>query len=153
MSNPTVHLSGHFNGFTHHLPQRVYYAETDAGGVMYHASYLNLAERARMEFLRLLGHSVIEISEKNGLIFALRHCEIDFLAPAFLDDLLGIESTIVEMGGASLKFRQVINRNAESGLIRLAELNVTLVAITKDAKATRIPDSLRKDLEKMVEEK
>ncbi len=132
----------------HLFQTRVYYAETDAGGVVYHASYLNFAERARIEFLREIGHNVADIADKEGLIFAVRQCHIDYMAPARLDDWLIIQSEITRIGGASLEFRQVINKQAGADILPLTALNVTLVAVNKDGKASRIPAFLRDDLEK-----
>jgi len=130
----------------HRIQTRVYYAETDAGGVVYHAAYLNYAERARVEFMRDLGFSVADLTRDHGLIFAVRHCDIDFSSPARLDDALEITSEIVEIGGASIRFRQVINKTGMDAAKPLVVINVTLVAINKDAKACRIPDFLREKI-------
>lgn len=140
---PSSSPSGQIDAKIHYFPLRVYYAETDAGGVVYHAAYLNFAERARIEFLRLLGHDIAAIADQFGLIFAVRHCDIDYKASARLDDALLIETQITELGGASVQFRQVINRQAPAATKALVTLNVTLVAINKDGKACRIPDFLR----------
>ena len=117
---------------------------------MYHANYLHFAERARMEFLRAIGFDVVTIAKTNGLIFAVRRCEIDFIAPALLDDVIAVESEIVHLGGASMQFRQVINKISDNSPQRLAEMIITLVAVNAGGKPGRIPDDLRAALETLL---
>jgi acyl-CoA thioester hydrolase len=133
--------SGYIEGKTHYFPARVYWAETDSGGVVYHASYLNFAERGRVELLRLLGLGQDGLRRDHGLIFAVRHCEIDYKVPARLDDALLIETKIAQLGGASMELHQSIQRAGDRKEFVL--LKVTLVAITLEAKAMRIPDVVR----------
>ena len=91
-SRPTPE-QGLIEGRVHRLPLRVYYEDTDAGGIVYHAGYLRFAERARTEMLRCLGcdHATLRAL---GLIFAVRRCMADFLAPARLDDRLVVETRL-----------------------------------------------------------
>ncbi|MGD9649688.1 MAG: YbgC/FadM family acyl-CoA thioesterase [Dongiaceae bacterium] len=122
---------------------RVYYAETDAGGVVYHAAFLNYAERARCEWLRELGYSVADLQYTHGLIFAVRNCDIEYLAPAKLDQELTITTHLLHMGGASLGLEQII-RHQDAVLTRL---KVTLVAVTTLGKTQRLPEELREKLQ------
>jgi len=132
-------MSGVWQDRQHVLPMRVYYAETDAGGVVYHASYLNFAERARTEMTRLIGLDQVRLRDEKDLLFAVRSCEIDFLRPARLDDLLTVRSKLVHLGGASMHVVQSILRGDEE----LVTLLVRLVCMTGSAKAARIPQDLR----------
>ena len=80
-----------------YFPARVYYEDTDAGGVVYYANYLRFAERARTEFIRSLGFEQQEGLQADRTAFVVRHCEVDYRAPAVLDDLLCISCQITEM--------------------------------------------------------
>jgi len=133
------HLGGWIDGKQHRFPLRVYYADTDAGGIVYHAAYLTFAERARTEMMRLVGLHQAKLREEQGLMFAVRHCEIDFLRPAQLDDLLEVRSTLTHLGGASMHIRQAVMRDEET----LVTAHIRLVCITEDMRAARIPPSLR----------
>lgn len=90
---------------------RVYWEDTDAGGVVYHASYLCFLERARTEWLRSLGVEQQALREREDLVFAVRAMNIDFLAPARLDDELLVSVAVVELRKASLLFTQQIRCN------------------------------------------
>ncbi|HVI51355.1 MAG TPA: tol-pal system-associated acyl-CoA thioesterase [Candidatus Sulfotelmatobacter sp.] len=136
-------MTGAWVGQEHVLPMRVYYAETDAGGVVYHASYLNFAERARTEMTRLIGLDQVRLRADADLLFAVRSCEMEFLRPARLDDLLTVRSKLIHLGGASLHVAQSILRGTEE----LVTLMVRLVCMTGEAKAARIPNDLRDRLQ------
>jgi len=144
-----IDLTGRLDGTMHRLPLRVYYAETDAGGVVYHASYLNFAERGRTEFFRGIGLDQKALRAESGLLFAVRSCEMEFLRPARLDDLLEVRSMLVHLGGASLHVRQSIWRDDEE----LSTLLVKLVCMSEEARAARIPNALRVQLETLLGEK
>ena len=90
----------------HCYPVRVYYEDTDAGGVAYYASYLRFAERARTETLRDLGIPHAELVERHDLMFMVRRIEVDYLHPARLDDSLTVVTEPLEVGGASVLLRQ-----------------------------------------------
>lgn len=90
----------------HTLPIRVYYEDTDAGGIVYYANYLKFFERARTEWLRALGVSQADLAHKHQQIFVVKKSEIEYLYPARHDDLLIIHSQITHLGGASLVFVQ-----------------------------------------------
>lgn len=92
----------------HHFSIRVYYEDTDAGGVVYYANYLRFAERARTEALRALGVPHSELTAHHGLIFMVRRVKLDYLAPARLDDALTVTTMPLSVGGASIVLRQTI---------------------------------------------
>src|SRR5690348_18172653 len=92
----------------HHFPLRVYYEDTDAGGVVYHANYLRFAERARTEALRVMGIPHAELVERHGMMFMVRRAEVDYVRPARPDDSLVIETETLAIGGASLSLRQTV---------------------------------------------
>ena len=122
-------------GADHVYRLRVYYEDTDAGGVVYYANYLNFAERARTEFLRTLGVSHKALAEDGGPLFAVRRVEVDYLHPAYLDDELDVRTKVLELGGARLAMDQVIGR----GLEDLVRLRVEIVCVNPKGRATRIP--------------
>ena len=86
----------------HRFAIRVYYEDTDAGGVVYHANYLGFAERARTEALRDLGVPHAQMQAQHGLIFMVRRVKLDYLAPARLDDSLSVLTTVTAVRGAGL---------------------------------------------------
>jgi len=88
----------------------VYYEDTDAGGVVFYANYLAYMERARTEWLRAIGFSNSGLAEDAGVVFAVRHVEVDYLAPARLDDQLEATARIVHSSRTSLTFRQEVRR-------------------------------------------
>lgn len=126
----------------HRHPARVYYEDTDAGGIVYHANYLNFAERGRTEALRDLGVPHAEMSALHGLFFMVRRIKVDYLAPARLDDSLVVETTTLAVGAATVDLRQDVVR-AEDGLL-LARLELQLVCgRISDQRPARIPPRWR----------
>ncbi len=126
----------------HRHPARVYYEDTDAGGIVYHANYLNFAERGRTEALRDLGVPHAEMSALHGLFFMVRRIKVDYLAAARLDDSLVVETTTLAVGGATVDLRQDVVR-AEDGLL-LARLELQLVCgRISDQRPARIPPRWR----------
>ena len=101
-----------------HWPVRVYWEDTDAGGVVYHASYLRFLERARTEWLRALGIDQMAFKEATGLAFLVHRMELDFLRPALLDDELRVSVDVKERRAASILFGQTITRADGTCLIR-----------------------------------
>jgi acyl-CoA thioester hydrolase len=97
----------------HVWPVRVYYEDTDAGGVVYYANYLRFLERARTEWLRALGLGQAQIAAETGLLFVVRRVTVDYLLPGRLDDLLEIRSRITEMRRTSMAFAQEVIRVAD----------------------------------------
>ena len=129
-----------FAGQTHLFDLRVYYEDTDAGGIVYYANYQKFAERARTEVLRELGVAQRELMEGEGLAFAVRRCTVDYFAPAKLDDELQIHSTVRALGPASLDIEQSIRRS--DGVGELVRLDVKIVVINKSGRASRIPEDV-----------
>jgi acyl-CoA thioester hydrolase len=124
---------------THTISIRVYYEDTDFSGVVYHASYLRFMERGRTELIRDLGIDQRELfDEGTALAFAVRAMQIDFLKPAVMDDWLTIETTPVDMKGASMSVQQRVLRGDE--VLVTAEVKVVCVG---GGRAKRIPDVLR----------
>lgn len=126
-----------------HFPIRVYYENTDAGGVVYHAQYLNFFERARTEYLRALGFSQQQLLEQN-LAFVVKKLEIDYKAPARLDDQLVIESRVAEIKKASLLFEQSLWR--EKICLSQAKVWVASVDLLK-MKPVAIPQPIYQTLQ------
>jgi acyl-CoA thioester hydrolase len=124
---------------SHQLPLRVYYEDTDFSGVVYHASYLRFMERGRTELIRDLGIDQRELFDEGvALAFAVRAMQIEFLKSAVMDDLLKVETTPVEMKGASMRVLQRVMRGNEI----LVTADVKIVCIG-GGRAKRIPDTLR----------
>jgi acyl-CoA thioester hydrolase len=92
------------------LPVRVYFQDTDAGGVVYHASYVNFMERARTEWLRTHGYSNAGLMKEFGVVFVVRTIKLDYLKPALLDDLLDVTAQIKELGRSRLSLVQSVRR-------------------------------------------
>lgn len=130
------------------MPVRVYYEDTDAGGIVYYANYLKFAERARSEYIRTLGFDQqAELSSEDRIGFAVRHCEIDYLKPAVLDDLLTVSCKIVEYGGASALMRQEIRRGEETLVV--LDVKVACLNLIKK-RPVRMPASLVQKIEKYI---
>ena len=119
---------------------RVYYEDTDAGGVVYHARYLGFFERGRTEFFRDRGLSVQQLHEE-GLIFPVVRMEIDFRYPARLDDLVRIETELIAVGNTSFTMLQRLLRVQDDKL--LTEAKVTLVCVDTTMKPRRLPEQLK----------
>lgn len=106
-------------------PVRVYWEDTDAGGVVYHAQYLAFMERARSEWMRAIGHGQELLRERDGLVFVVRAMQVDFRSPARLDDALQVSVELRECRRASLLLRQEIRRDGAllvDGEVRIAAL-------------------------------
>ena len=118
---------------------RIYYEDTDAGGVVYHANYLRYFERARTEYLRERGLSVSELAAEGHILPVVR-MEIDYRAPAVHDDLLRIETHVLEVGKTSFTVGQRAVRAVDGKL--LADCRVTLVSVNPKMRAHRLPEEL-----------
>lgn len=125
------------------LPVRVYFQDTDAGGVVYHASYLNFMERARTEWLRTHGYSNAGLMKEFGVVFVVRSLKLDYLRPALLDDLLNITAQIKDIGRSRLTLLQSVLRGDEV----LTEGEIHLVCVSLEGfKPVSVPEVLRKQL-------
>ena len=130
----------------HRYDVRVYYEDTDAGGVAYHASYLRLAERARTEALRAAGIPHAELLERFTLMFVVRRIEVDYLRPARLDESLTVVTQPLDVGGATVTLRQDVRGPDGS----CAVLTVRLACVKPGAgKPGRIPPRWRAVLQDM----
>jgi len=122
----------------HVFPVRVYYEDTDMGGVVYHANYLRYIERARSDWVRRLGNDQNAMRE-DGIVWVVRRVEADYLAPAKFDDELVVETEVVSISGARLSMVQLVKR-AEAELFRAV---VTAVCISREGKPVRLPAEIR----------
>ena len=108
------------------IPVRIYYEDTDAGGIVYYANYLCYLERARTEFLRSYGFEQDVLRAADGVLFAVRRAEVDYLKPARFNDELTVTAEIKRLGGASINFYQEVLLGDEllcKGNIRIACIN------------------------------
>jgi acyl-CoA thioester hydrolase len=122
-------------------PVRVYWEDTDAGGIVYHASHVRFFERGRTEFLRALGVNQSEHADRaspQALLFTVRRMEVDYLRPAVLDDLLHVATSVTAVSGPRLVLRQTLTR----GETIIADAVVTVVAIAGNGRPRRIPEAL-----------
>ena len=137
MSDPHG-LSGELTAFGHRLFARVYYADTDFSGVVYHARYLEFFERGRSDFLRLAGVHHTELADgKHGekLVWVVRRMEIDFRAPARIDDVLTVETRTEAISGARITMAQLLKRGEEL----LVEARVEAAIISESGRPRRFP--------------
>ena len=109
------------------LTVRVYYEDTDAGGVVYYANYLKYIERGRTEHLRELGFELATIANEIGLVFVVKSVKADYLSPAFLDDTIEVQTSIELVKHASLIFAQKITNKEKNTVLFKAEVKVVSV--------------------------
>ena len=125
-------------------PVRVYYQDTDAGGVVYHTNYVNFMERARTEWLRSFGHSNAGLMKELGVMFVVRSVKIDYLKPALLDDMLEVTAHLTKVGRSQMTLAQEVRRGEDV----LTQADVHLVCVGKDSfKPVSVPEMLRKQWE------
>jgi acyl-CoA thioester hydrolase len=136
----------------HHYAVRVYYEDTDAGGVAYHASYLRFAERARTEALRHLGVPHSEMTTQYGLMFMVRRVKVDYLSSALLDDSLVVITEPLAIRAASVELRQRVVR-IEQQERNLVVLDIQLACVRRsDQRPGRLPARWRDALRAMRQE-
>lgn len=123
----------------HSIQARVYYEDTDAGGIVYHAKYLHFAERGRTEFLRALGYDHARTRADHAMHWVVSRLGIVYRAPAKLDDLLDVETEVASCTATRLGLKQVIRRADKV----VAELDVEIVALGLSGRPVRIPPQLR----------
>jgi tol-pal system-associated acyl-CoA thioesterase len=127
------------------IPVRVYYQDTDAGGVVFHAQYLAFMERARSELLNAAGIDLARFVERHGVLILVHQILVKYHLPARLNDLLSVGAEVVKMGRASFVFRQRVERGTEL----LVEADVTLALVDrKRMKPTRMPAELEQALQR-----
>jgi len=131
-------------------PIRIYYEDTDHGGVVYHANYLRYMERARTEFLRSAGIELDAVQQQWGVLFAVTKLTIDYRTPAHFNDLLQVISTVDQPRGARLHYHQRIVLQQDGRLI--SEASVALACIDNSGKPRRIPTALNTSLCKLAQQ-
>ncbi|MBV7519216.1 tol-pal system-associated acyl-CoA thioesterase [Ensifer sp. ENS12] len=136
-----ISLAGELTENGHRLIQRVYYEDTDFSGVVYHARYLHFMERARTDFLRLLGVEQATLAiegDSEGLVFVVHRMEIDFKLPARMDDILTITTVTEKAGGAKMVLLQEIRRGEQL----LTASKVIIAVINGQGRPRRLPEAL-----------
>ncbi len=127
----------------HSLPVRIYYEDTDAGGVAYHASYIRFCERGRTEYLRSIGFENSGILRDYGMLFVVKHLEADYKSPALLDDLLTLKTSVLSMKNTSFIMHHILENTKKE----IFEMKVVIACINKSGRPDKIPDDLRKALQ------
>ena len=131
-------ISGELTAFGHRIMARVYYADTDFSGVVYHARYLEVFERWRSDFLRLAGVHHTELADgKHGekLVWVVRRMEIDFRSPARIDDILTVDTRTEEISGARIVMAQQLRRGEDV----LVEARVEAAIVAENGRPRRFP--------------
>lgn len=126
---------------THQFPIRVYYEDTDLAGIVYYANYLKFIERARSEWVRELGVNQVAM-KAEGLVFAVRRVEADYLAPAHYDDTLVVETSVEQVSAARLVVRQDVRRDDTT----LFSALVTIICMNGSGAPVRLPAMFRRSL-------
>ncbi|VAX05838.1 Tol-Pal system-associated acyl-CoA thioesterase [hydrothermal vent metagenome] len=143
--------SGFIKNGQHILPLRVYYEDTDAGGVVYHANYLKFMERGRSDMIRSLGISqeeMLKFLEPGDIKFVVIRSEVDYVKPAKLDDEITVHTNVSKLGKASLVMGQEIRRSDEvlaKGIIKVAALN-------EENKPARLPKKILEKINEVIKE-
>lgn len=132
----------------HRRRLRVHWEDTDAAGIVYYANYLRFIERARSDMVREAGLDQTRLLSESGLIFAVRRCEIDYRAPARLDDELEIETVVEALGAATVDLRQTVRRDGEE----IVRARVRLACMSRDGRPRRLPREARTIFESVAGE-
>lgn len=126
----------------HSIQFRVYYEDTDSGGVVYYANYLKFAERARTELLRAIGLNQSALAKEQDLLFVVRNVNMELFSPAKLDDLLEITTYVKDISGAAMQMIQEVQCNKKN----IAAIDVTVVCINSNFRPKRIPNEIKQTL-------
>ncbi len=124
---------------THDFPIRIYYDDTDAGGVVYYANYLKFAERARTEYLRTLGFENSKIRDEFGIIIVVKSVEAEYLSPARLDDFLTIQTRLLSVKNTSFIMEQKAIKNETC----IFKMTIVLVCVNEDGRPSKIPEAVK----------
>ena len=124
---------------SHRFMARIYWEDTDAAGIVYYANYLRFLERARSDLVRRAGIDQAALLDNEGVLFPVRHCEIDYLIPARLDDEIEVRTSIRKLGGASMDMNQNIHRGTKT----LVKAKVRLACTGAGGRPRRIPAEVR----------
>ena len=139
-------LDGEIRDGRHHMQVRVYYEDTDAGGVVYHAQFVKYLERARTEWLRYLGFTNSDLEKKHKLVFIVSELHIEYLKPALLDDALNVTVGIESVGRVRIVFAQEVRRGNEA----LVKARVVVASVASNGfKPVALPPELEKKMEAM----
>ena len=130
----------------HIWPVRVYYEDTDFGGVVYYANYLKFIERARTEMLRAQGVDQLNLRDESGVMFVVRRCAVDYHAPAKFNDMLEVETEVARLRRASLELRQQVRRD---GMVLVSAV-VQLACIDDGLKPVALPARIHALLSKLL---
>ena len=122
---------------------KIYYEDTDAGGVVYYANYLKYLERARSEAIYSLGLTNNNLQKDHDSLIIVKSCNIEYKKPARFEDVLEVNSEVVSFSKTSILMKQLILRNKDL----ISEAEIHLVAVNKDGKPSKIPEELKKKLE------
>jgi acyl-CoA thioester hydrolase len=142
-------LSGIIEDHTHIFPVRVYYSDTDAGGIVYHSRYLDMAEHGRSEMLRSIGGTQSDVIKEQRIGIVVRSLNVDYNRPGFLDDLLRVETRITRCEALTVQFHQKIMRDETC----LAELKVKAGSISlENGRPVPMPGEWRNTLKELMGE-
>jgi len=142
--------SGVLDGKFHLFPIRVYYGETDAGQMVYHAAYLNFAERARTEMMRMAGIDHVSLFSDDGLMFTVHSADIRYLEQARLDDELVIRTHVVSSGGASMTISQHVFRIVQETMGDIiAEIDLRIALVDESGRPRRLPGQMKTLLDEL----
>ncbi len=130
----------------HRFPVRVFWEDTDAAGIVYYANYLRFLERGRSDLVRGAGIGQAALLDRDGVMFPVRRCEIDYLQPARLDDEIEVRTRINKIGGASMDMDQDIHRGEEA----LVRAKIRLACVGRDGKPRRLPANVRAALSDLI---
>lgn len=131
----------------HQMPVRIYFEDTDSGGIVYYANYLKYAERARTELLRSLGIESGQMMHEFGIGLAVRRCHAEYLKPAVLDDEVLVQTTLQKVGGASIALRQIVTRGDDE----LVQMDVKLGCINfESGRPAALPKNVRYALDNQM---
>ncbi len=122
----------------HKLPIRVYFEDTDAGGIMYHASHIRFCERGRTELLRDIGWTNSQVKEDFDTWFVVRHMDVNYLMPAYLDDMLELETSVTEVKRTSFIMKQELFKNGDL----IFSNKVVLACVNTQGKLVKIPENM-----------
>lgn len=123
----------------HRFAMRVYYEDTDMGGIVYHANFLKFIERARSDWVAEMGVDQLAMRDQDGVVFAVRRINSEFIKPARYGEDLEVRTTVAEITGARLVMDQLVTRGEET----LFAAQVTAACMTLEGRPTRLPDNIR----------
>ncbi|QHQ37210.1 tol-pal system-associated acyl-CoA thioesterase [Algicella marina] len=132
---------------THRMSLRVYYEDTDMAGIVYYANYLKFLERGRSDAVREVGCDQLDMRDRLGIVFVVRRVEIDYLAPARMDDVLVVETVTSKLGGATMVMDQRVLR----GETVLVAASVKVAIMSLGGRPARLPAEIRQQLATLME--